>query len=227
MKLSSNMPDWSYSADDCDEVSVLDQLDHGKRINNHSYDSHSASTSDSKTKSVSIETPPINIYSPKLNDINVSANSFPKSESLGFKIIASTIRGNRKFGPDSSSSSDEHDDDKYIRSSPPKHTSGLNVKNNPQIPFVHEIFDSDEEFDPPQIKSLHSTTSNHQHEVKENDFDDGVPIETPTSEDGQHQDDSECAICMVRESFDNDPIIFCDGSCGTVVHLDCYGLKVR
>lgn len=40
-------------------------------------------------------------------------------------------------------------------------------------------------------------------------------------------DDAECAVCMDRLSTDEDPIIFCDGFCGTCVHLSCYGLEVK
>ena len=35
-----------------------------------------------------------------------------------------------------------------------------------------------------------------------------------------------CAVCLSVESFDNDPIIFCDGEvCNNAVHQSCYGLK--
>ena len=39
-------------------------------------------------------------------------------------------------------------------------------------------------------------------------------------------DDAKCAVCLDPEADDDDPIIFCDGSCNTCVHLSCYGLKV-
>ena len=48
--------------------------------------------------------------------------------------------------------------------------------------------------------------------------------------DGQRRtsadDDVKCAVCMDPEAAEDDPIIFCDGSCNTCVHKSCYGLEV-
>ena len=37
-------------------------------------------------------------------------------------------------------------------------------------------------------------------------------------------ENSACDICREEESFDDDPIIFCDG-CNVPVHIQCYGIK--
>ena len=39
-------------------------------------------------------------------------------------------------------------------------------------------------------------------------------------------EDAQCAVCMDPDAAEDDPIIFCDGSCNTCVHKSCYGLEV-
>ncbi|RLN52459.1 hypothetical protein BBJ28_00007668 [Nothophytophthora sp. Chile5] len=43
--------------------------------------------------------------------------------------------------------------------------------------------------------------------------------------DAKDADDESCSICRESESFDDDPIVFCDG-CNVAVHQFCYGIRV-
>ncbi|TDH65301.1 hypothetical protein CCR75_008546 [Bremia lactucae] len=66
------------------------------------------------------------------------------------------------------------------------------------------------EFTPPSKRYLaeyiHGATHTNQKEV-----------------DFEHKDDGCCAVCLERESYDDDLILFCDG-CNVGVHQFCYGI---
>ena len=49
------------------------------------------------------------------------------------------------------------------------------------------------------------------------------------AEDGEEEDDdpTKCSVCLSPRAFDHNKIIFCDGSCGSCVHMSCYGLQVH
>ena len=37
-------------------------------------------------------------------------------------------------------------------------------------------------------------------------------------------DDLPCAVCLERDPWEGDPMVFCEGACGMCVHIKCYGL---
>ena len=44
---------------------------------------------------------------------------------------------------------------------------------------------------------------------------------------GYHHDgdeDAHCCVCLHKDSYEDDPIIFCEGHCGFAVHQECYHL---
>ncbi|ETP49934.1 hypothetical protein F442_04642 [Phytophthora nicotianae P10297] len=46
-----------------------------------------------------------------------------------------------------------------------------------------------------------------------------------TTPSQQKEDDECCSVCLESESYDDDPIVFCDG-CNVAVHQFCYGIRV-
>ncbi|KAF4137151.1 PHD-zinc-finger like domain [Phytophthora infestans] len=43
-------------------------------------------------------------------------------------------------------------------------------------------------------------------------------------EEAEQEEDESCAVCLESESYDDDPIVFCDG-CNVAVHQFCYGIR--
>ncbi|KAG7386860.1 hypothetical protein PHYPSEUDO_015170 [Phytophthora pseudosyringae] len=46
-----------------------------------------------------------------------------------------------------------------------------------------------------------------------------------TEPEQEEEEDGYCAVCLESESYDDDPIVFCDG-CNMAVHQFCYGIRV-
>lgn len=69
----------------------------------------------------------------------------------------------------------------------------------------------------------HSSTSKHfplSHKVTCNEFEEKDDVDSDIS-----LSDVPCAICSRIDCNDDDPGVFCDGPCGSFMHLECYGLS--
>ena len=55
------------------------------------------------------------------------------------------------------------------------------------------------------------------------EYDLGGRRETDSSDDSE--DDPPCAVCLEKDPWEDDPMIFCEGPCSMCVHIKCYGLK--
>ena len=53
-------------------------------------------------------------------------------------------------------------------------------------------------------------------------YEDGDEDEDEGDEDSG--DDLPCAVCLERDPWEGDPMVFCEGACGMCVHIKCYGL---
>jgi len=63
--------------------------------------------------------------------------------------------------------------------------------------------------------------------AEDDNEDEVASLESKTEERRTTADeDAQCAVCMDPDAAEDDPIIFCDGSCNTCVHKSCYGLEV-